>query len=135
MGESVDQAHFQVARPAAQPLEHRVDLGGLCQQAVLLLQDSAGGQSARSATSSTCICPIISRWRRSAAMKPPPGARQLGHEGGAGHHRRLFDRHRHQHIPAVDEEIESDAQRQGIRADHVFDHVIGLLRQSARRPR
>ena len=43
-----------------------------------------------------------------------------------GHHRWLFDRHRHQHLAPVDQEIQANPQRQGVQADDIFDHVVGL---------
>ena len=54
-------------------------------------------------------------------------ADQFGHEGGTCHDGRFFDGHRDQHVTPVDLEVESDAERQAVHADHVFDHVVGGL--------
>jgi hypothetical protein len=57
--------------------------------------------------------------------------RQARHVGGPGHHGRLFDNHRHEHVPPVDAEILRDAQRQAEHADHILDHVVGMLRSQS----
>src|SRR5439155_8353665 len=42
-------------------------------------------------------------------------------------HARLLDAHRHQEVAPVDLEVEPDAERQAVDADHVLDHVVGGL--------
>jgi hypothetical protein len=41
-----------------------------------------------------------------------------------GDHRRLLDRHRHQDVAAVDDEVQADPERQRVDADRVLDHAI-----------
>src|SRR2546422_676988 len=47
--------------------------------------------------------------------------------GGGGDHTRFLDRHRHEVVLPVDLKIHGDAEGDGHRADHVFDHVVDLL--------
>ena len=54
-GRFVDQAHLQIARPAAQPAQHRVDFCRFRQQERLVLEQGASGQPAGRPASSTCI--------------------------------------------------------------------------------
>ena len=50
---------------------------------------------------------------------------------GGGDHRRLLDRHRHQVVLAVDQEVEPQAQRQGVDADGVLHQPVGVGRVEA----
>ncbi|MNI60763.1 hypothetical protein D3C73_1159960 [compost metagenome] len=64
---------------------------------------------------------------RAGRFKAAAFARQLGHVGRRRHHRRLFNRHRHQHVAAIDLEVARHAQRQFECADDVFDHAVGAV--------
>ena len=52
-------------------------------------------------------------------------ARQSSRITCAGHNRRLFNRHRNQDIPPVNQEIGSNSQWKPQCAHCVFDHVVG----------
>jgi len=65
--------------------------------------------------------------------KATAAACELGHEGRSGDHGRFFQRHGHEHLAAVDEEVDGHAERQAVHADHILDHVIGLLRRQPTR--
>ncbi len=54
------------------------------------------------------------------------GADELGRVADGGQHARLLDGHGDEIVAAVDEEIGGHTQRQGIGAQRVLDHVIGL---------
>src|SRR5439155_25037958 len=62
---------------------------------------------------------LVRRGREPAAL-----TRDLGGERNRRDHRRLFDRHRHHHVLAVDEEVEPDPDRQPEHADGVLDHPV-----------
>src|SRR5207237_851575 len=72
------------------------------------------------------------RWRRclrgdAAGARHPRRVRRRCHDG------RLLDRHRHDDLEPVDDEVDRDRERQRVRADHVLDHLVGdLERQRAR---
>ena len=126
MGEFFDQAHFQVARTAAQPCQHRVDLGCLRQQERLVLEQDAKRAAGRSASSSTCIWPIISGgvvW----AVKPPPARASLAIKEAPATTDGSSIAIGTSTLAAVDQEVQGDAQRQSVHADHVLDHVVGLF--------
>ncbi len=57
--------------------------------------------------------------RKAAGPRHPRRVRRRGDD------RRLLDRHRHDDVGAVDEEVHRDGERQRVRPDHVLDHVIG----------
>jgi hypothetical protein len=56
------------------------------------------------------------------------GADELGRVADGRQHARLLDGHRDEIVAAVDEEIGRHAQRQGIGAQRVLDHQVGLRR-------
>ena len=53
-------------------------------------------------------------------LEAAPAAHHARGVRGGGDHRRLLDRHRHQVVPAVDQEVEPQPQRQGVDADGVL---------------
>ncbi len=56
--------------------------------------------------------------------EPAPFANHARGVRGRGDDGRFFDRHGHQHVLAVDPEVEAHAERQGVDADGVLHHAI-----------
>ncbi len=124
-GGVLDQAHLQVARTAAQALEHRVDAGGLGQQTLFLFQE--GQARGRRVGQVEHLHLPDHLGGRGLGREAARRAGQLRHKRRPGHHGRLFDGHGHQHLAPVHQEVLGDAQGQGVHADRVLDHVVGLL--------
>ena len=55
------------------------------------------------------------------------GSYELCHVGHCRDDAGLLHRHRDDHIATIDEEVESNAQRQRERPDDVLDHEVGVL--------
>jgi len=128
----LDQAHFQVHRTAAQPGKHGVHPGNLCQQGILLRQQTQA-RGCRVGQFHNLHLPNHVRLIRTGSEAAACFC-QLCHEGCPGNHRRLLQHHWHQYLPAIHHKVAGDSQGQGINPHHVFNHVIRLGRGKPGRP-
>ncbi len=124
-GRIFDQAHFQVARPSAQLFQQGINFSRLSQQLLFAVQDRPARGRQVGHVQHLHLPDHLGRG--GGSLEAPPSAGQPRHEGSPCHHRRLFHRHGHQHLTPVDDEVQPNAQGQGVHAHGVFDHVAGGL--------
>ena len=106
-GRVAEDAHFQVARPAAQPLEHRVNGRSGFQNFGAGFQNAQAGFVGVGHIQNLDLPDHFGR--AGVGGEATAGAGQFRHVGSRSHHRRLFDGHRHQHLAPVDHEVEGNA--------------------------
>ena len=108
-GRILNQAHFQIARSAAQPPQYRIDLSRLGEQGWFLFEQAQpSGRPIRHLEHLHLANHL--GWR-AMGRKTTRGSGQLRHERGARDDRGFLHHHRDKYIPAVDHKVQGDPNR------------------------
>ena len=124
---TIDHAHLDVLRPAAEPDQNGVLLVGQLEQLVAVLEQAQLGRVRVGDVDDLDLGDhhrLVGRAEEAAVLTG-----DLREVARRRHDRGLLGGHRHEVVLAVDAEVGADAQRQWHHADDVLHHAVGQPEQ------